>query len=69
MLFIFAASKLTSKLSQLVQACQLAQRLLDHWNPAHRLCHRLLDAFILANRRLERHLLLRYGTRNYCRLS
>lgn len=59
-------NKLTTTFSQLVQACQLAQRLLDHWDPTHRPRHRLLDTLVLANCGLECHLLLRYGIGNHC---
>lgn len=51
--------------SQLVQACQLAKRLSDHRHPAHWLPRRLVDAYILADRPMERSLLLRYGTWNH----
>ena len=62
-MFTVCCSKLTATFSQLVQACQLAQRLLDRWDPAHWPRHRFLDASILADRRMECPLLLRHRTR------
>lgn len=61
-MFTVCCSKLTVTCSQLVQARQLAQRLLDRWDPPHWPRHRFLDASILADRRLECHLLFRHRT-------
>ena len=58
-------SQLTAAFSQLVQACQLAQRILDRWNPPRWLRHRILDTVTMANDCLGYHLLLRHRTRNY----